>query len=126
MKKRPALKYLIFSLAALILIIIFRPAPPIDEAEALIETGRVERIYEVGNVDLAFQLENGETFVIREGVEQDLRADSLSELYLNKELTFKYPEYWSPINRDSTKKHASQVQWGEEIIYTEFKKKRKP
>lgn len=119
MSKTKGRTYLIFAIGVLLLIIVFRPVPQIDEEEALAHTGIVNHIYGAGDQDIVFQLADGQEFYINRGLEQGLDIDSLSNLYLDQELRFLYPDYWSLLASEKLK-HLSQVEYQGEVIYTEF------
>lgn len=119
MSKTKGRTYLIFAIGVLLLIIVFRPVPQIDEEEALAHTGIVNLIYGAGDQDIVFQLADGQEFYINRGLEQGLDIDSLSNLYLDQELRFLYPDYWSLLASEKLK-HLSQVEYQGEVIYTEF------
>lgn len=118
--KKKGLTYLIFTIVVLLLIIIFRPVPQIEEEDALVYEGFVVDIYETGEKDVAFKLEDGALFYINRGLESGLNIDSLKTSYLGKELLFKYPDYWTPLDPSGSHKHASQVEFGDTLIYSEF------
>lgn len=113
--------YLIFSVVVLALIIIFRPIPEIPEAQALVHKAKVLQISEAGQKDVLFNLEDGSAFYINRGLESGLSLDTLQDLYLGKELEFKYPDFWSPLHTSSSAKHAYKVCLDSIVIYNEFK-----
>ena len=113
--------YLIFSVVVLALIIIFRPIPEIPEAQALVHKAKVLQISEAGQKDVLFNLEDGSAFYINRGLESGLSLDTLQDLYLGKELEFKYPDFWSPLHTSNSAKHAYKVCLDSIVIYNEFK-----
>ncbi len=119
--KRKGLTYLIFTIVVLILIFVFRPVPIIEESEALVHKGVVEQILESGDHDISFILEDGRHFYINRGLEQGLNLDSLKNVLTGQELTFKYPDYWTPLDPNDSHKHLSQLEHEGRILYSEFK-----
>lgn len=113
--------YLIFSVVVLALIIIFRPVPEIQEDQALVHSAKVIQISEAGQKDVLFSLEDGLEFYINRGLAKGLSLDSLQDLYLGKELEFKYPDFWSPLHTSTSAKHAYKVRFDTIVIYNEFK-----
>ena len=110
----------------LIFAFILKPVPIVTEDRALVENGTVTEIYEVGQFDVVFKLaETDQRFYINRGLERGLELATLREDYIGKELTFKYPSYWTPLDWNNTTRHVSKVEYGEKVIFYELKPGRK-
>ncbi len=123
--KKRGLTYLIFSLVVLILIVIFRPVPIIEESEALVYKGEISRIYESGQKDVSLEMKNGMHFYINQGLEKGLVLDSLVTKYEGKMVEVKYPDYWTLLDAKNEHKHLSKLSFNGEVIYSEFEKDQK-
>ncbi|MBW1297458.1 hypothetical protein [Aquimarina litoralis] len=112
-----------FIFLCVVAMIVARPVPIVSESEALIEEGIVTNIYEGGVKDIVFKLENNDKiFYINRGLEQGLDIASLKEKLIGKNVIFKYPKHWTPLDWDNTTKHISKVQTNNEVIFNELKK----
>jgi hypothetical protein len=112
--------YLIFAVVIIVLLVIFRPVPKVEESETLVHKGEVVQILESGNQDVLFRLKDGKAFYINRGLEQGLELDSLRHKFLQKELEFKYPDYWSLLHTETSPRHISKLSYKEEVVYSEF------
>ena len=121
MFKKLGIGLAVFFLVAAALIL--RPVPIVSEDEALVEVGKVVSIYEGGVKDVVFRLENNSrTFYINRGLENGLHLDQLQSELIGKELTFKYPDYWTPLDWNNNIKHLSKVEYEGVVIFNELKK----
>lgn len=108
----------IFLLAAFI----FRPVPIVSEDRAIVETGIVTDIYEGGENDVVFLLENKKRrYYINRGLENGLDLADLRERLIGREITLKYPAYWTPLDWNDEIKHLSKVEVKDEVIFNELK-----
>ena len=106
----------------LIFAFVLRPVPIVTEDRALVKSGTVTEIYEIGELDVVFKLaETDQRFYINRGLERGLELASLRQDYIGKKLTFKYPSYWTPLDWNNTTRHVSKVEFGEEVIFNELK-----
>jgi len=107
-------------------ILIFRPVPIVPEDRALVEKGIVSDIYEGGKNDVVFRLENKKRrYYINRGLENGLELADLEERLIGREVTLKYPDYWTPLDWNDEIKHLSKVEIEGEIIFNELKPARK-
>lgn len=112
-----------FFLLCAIALVIARPVPIVSEDKAIIQEGIVSDIYEGGVKDIVFKLENNnDIFYINRGLERGLEITSLKEELIGKEVIFKYPKHWTPLDWDNSSKHISKVETKNEVIFNEFKK----
>lgn len=112
-----------FFLLCAIAMVIARPVPIVSEDEALIQEGIVSDIYEGGVKDIVFKLENNsDIFYINRGLERGLEITLLKERLIGKEVIFKYPKHWTPLDWDNSSKHISKVETNNEVIFNELKK----
>jgi hypothetical protein len=96
-----------------------RPVPLPNEKDCLIATGNVIAINEQGTNDIVFTLSgNDKTFYINRGLERGLSLEILRTELLNREITIKYPEYWTPLGNSS--KHISKLESSGRTIFTEI------
>lgn len=106
----------------LTLVFVFKPVPIVSEEKALIVKGIVKSISDGGANDVLFTLENIDTrFYINRGLEKGLDLTILKEKLIGKEVVFKYPKYWTPLDWNNKIKHLSKVEFGNEIIFNELK-----
>ena len=117
-------KKILLGLLPLLLLFVFsalRPVPIIAEEEALSTHAVVAGIYESGYQDITIQLEgNPQQFYINRGIEQGLRIDDLKRKLIGKEVTIKYPKYWTPLDWNNHHKHLSKIETEQEVIFSEF------
>jgi hypothetical protein len=103
-------------------ILILRPVPIISEDQAIVESGIVSDIYEGGENDVVFRLENQKRrYYINRGLENGLELADLQERLIGREITLKYPDYWTPLDWNDEIKHLSKVEIEGEIVFNELK-----
>jgi hypothetical protein len=106
----------------LLAVFIFKPVPIVTEDRAVAETGTVTEIYEGGENDVVFRFaETTRRFYINRGLENGLELNQLREELIGKEITVKYPHYWTPLDWNNTVRHISKVEFGENVIFNELK-----
>ena len=119
------LKKLLFGFGLFILLLsglIFRPVPIVKENKALSVRGTVAKIYEGGEHDIVFLLENNPVrYYINRGMEQFLLIDDLQVKMLGKKVLLKYPEYWTPLDWNNRIRHISKVEFEGLVIFNELK-----
>ncbi len=99
-------------------VLIFRPVPIIPEDRAILETGIVSDIYEGGENDVVFLLENKKRrYCINRGLENGLELTDLQERLIGREITLKYPDYWTPLDWNDEIKHLSKVEIEGKVIF---------
>lgn len=102
-------------------VLVFRPVPIVPEDQAIVETGIVSDIYEGGEHDVVFRLENKKRrYYINRGLENGLELADLQELLIGQEITLKYPDYWTPLDWNDRIKHLSKVEIKGEVIFNEL------
>lgn len=115
-------KYWVIVLGAIFLgsgVLILRPVPIPDEKDCLVVTGTVIGITEGGVNDVIFTLAGQDkTFYINRGLERGLDLDKLRTELMRKEITIKYPEYWTPLGNSS--KHISKLETLGLTIFSEL------
>jgi len=121
MKSSKHLPILLFVAFGLLIVTIFRPVPtPSSDAECLQTTGKVINIYEGGIKDVVLVLENSkQKFYINRGLEQGLDITELKKRLMSKEVSIKYPDYWSFFG-GKTMTHLSKLELGQELIFSEY------
>ena len=98
-----------------------RPVPTPAEKDCLITKGNVADIYEDGVNDVVFVLKgHKETYYINRGLEQGLNLAKLKKELKGKEITIKYPDYWSPLNPGKSIRHISKVEYAGTTIFSEI------
>ena len=101
--------------------LILRPVPIPAEKDCLSFSGVVVNIYEGGVHDIVFRFrDNPKLYYINRGLERGLRLDSLSNL-LQKEITIKYPKYWTPLDPGNASRHISKIEFEGRTIFSELK-----
>ncbi len=110
---------LFFSACALI----FRPVPILPEKDNEVIQGKVKHIYEAGQYDVVFILEDAPSrFYINRGLEDDrLKLDELKDQLVGQEVTIKYPDYWTPLDWNRTSIHLAKLEYQEEVVYSELR-----
>jgi hypothetical protein len=99
-------------------VFILRPVPIPDEKDCLIVKGKVTEINEDGVKDVVFRLAGQDkTFYVNRGLERGLELGKLRTELIGKEITIKYPKYWTPLGNSS--KHISKIETSERTIFTE-------
>lgn len=100
-------------------ILIFRPVPIPDERDCLIVKGRVIEIKEGGVNDIVLRLaDQDQTFYVNRGLERGLELEKLKTELMDKEITIKYPKYWTPLGNSS--KHISKIESAGRTIFSEI------
>lgn len=116
---------LIWIFGALLLIsaiAILRPVPIVSEDKALVQKGEVLRITESGVNDVMIILKDiPRTFYINRGLKQGLELEVLRSKLTGKEVTLKYPKYWTPLDWNNKIKHVSKLEFEGEILFNELK-----
>ncbi|HLT33232.1 MAG TPA: hypothetical protein VKZ98_05525 [Aquaticitalea sp.] len=122
MRKITNIFLIAFSLAVVITaVLVLRPVPIISENEAITETGIVSDIYEDGDNDIVFRLENNERiFYINRGLQNGLEINTLKEKLIGNPIILKYPKYWTPLDWNDKIKHLSKVAFKDEIVFNEL------
>ncbi len=112
-------KYLVIVMGTVFLVLavlIFRPVPLPDEKDCLVIKGKVLEIHEGGAKDIVFRLSGDDrTFYVNRGIERGLTLERLRTELLGKEITIKYPRYWTPLGNSS--KHISKIESSGRIIF---------
>lgn len=115
----------IIILAAIFLLIVLasltlRPVPIPEEKDCIVVTGTVEEIYEAGVKDIVFKIKNkNQKFYINRGLETGLTLKGLEKDLLGKEVTIKYPDYWTLL-ADESVRHLSKMEYNGKTIYSEI------
>jgi hypothetical protein len=100
-------------------VLILRPVPIPDEKDCLIVNGKVIEINEAGTKDVVFRLAGQDrTFYMNRGLERGLELRKLRAELVDKEITIKYPKYWTPLGNSS--KHISKIKSSGRTIFTEL------
>ncbi len=99
-----------------------RPVPvPEDEKECLSVTGTVSNIFEAGAKDVVITLEgNAKTYYINRGLEKGLNPEMLSRALRGKEITIKYPDYWSLLDPGKKLLQISKIEHDGKTVYNEI------
>lgn len=107
-------------------VLILRPVPIVSEDRAIMETGIVSDIFEGGENDVVFRLKNKKRrYYINRGLENGLDLTDLQKRLIGREITLKYPDYWTPLDWNDEIKHLSKVEIQGEVIFNELKPERK-
>lgn len=97
-----------------------RPVPIPAEKDCLVVSGIVEQITEGGVKDIVFKLEgNNNLYYINRGLENGFTLDGIRKELIGKEVTIKYPDYWSLLANKSIR-HISKLEHSNKIIFTEI------
>ena len=100
----------------------FRPVPIVEEKDAITVTGIVVDIYEAGVKDVVFRLSGDKViYYVNRGLEQGLNIDSLKRKLVGNQAVFKYPDYWSPLDRGNKIRHLSKVEFNNEVLFNELR-----
>ena len=100
-------------------ILIFRPVPIPNENDCEVVRGTVIKIEGQGVKDIVFTIAGQEkTYYVNRGLERGLELDKLRSELINKEITIKYPRYWTPLGNAS--KHISKIEFSGRTIFTEI------
>jgi len=115
------LLYLFVILIIVLAFLLFRPVPIVTEDKALTTVGVVSSISEGGVKDIVFRLENHPTrYYINRGLEQGFQLEALKEKLTGQEVTIKYPKYGLPFLGESSLKHLSKLEFGDEVVFNEL------
>jgi len=125
MKKVIRIYVIIASLVVVFFILglyFFRPVPIVEEKDAITVTGIVVDIYEAGVKDVVFRLSGDKViYYVNRGLEQGLNIDSLKRKLVGNQAVFKYPDYWSPLDRGNKIRHLSKVEFNNEVLFNELR-----
>ena len=100
-------------------ILVFRTVPIPNEEDCAVVKGMVVDITEGGTKDIVFRIAGlNRIFYVNRGLERGLDLDELRAQLLNKEITIKYPRYWTPLGNSS--KHISKIEFSGRTIFTEI------
>ena len=100
-------------------ILILRPVPIPNEMDCEVVSGTVIQIEEQGVKDIVFTIAGKKkTFYVNRGLERGLELDKLRSELMNKEITIKYPRYWTPLGNSSH--HISKIEFSGRTIFTEI------
>jgi hypothetical protein len=87
----------------------------------MVASGTVSAIYESGTRDIAFRLkESKKVFYINRGLSNGLMLDTLRNKLMDRQVVFKYPRYWTPLDPGSSMRHISKVEFEGKTIYSEL------
>lgn len=102
--------------------LIFRPVPIVEEERAIVEKGVVTQLYGTAGNDIVLVLKNTKRrFYINRGLENGLKIDTLTKKLMGKEITLKYPKYWTPLDWNHEVKHISKLAFENEVLFNELK-----
>ena len=119
MKKKITLGLFLFLLFCCVLI--FRPVPIVAENQAVVVSGVVEKMKLTEGNDFVFQLkDNPVRYYINRGVEVGLDYENFEKNLLGKEVVFKYPRYWTPLDWNNSIRHISKVEHQNEVYFNEL------
>lgn len=97
-----------------------RPVPSVSETECLVVKGEVSAIFEGGVKDVVFVLDgHKENYYINRGLEQGLTIDGLKQQLKGKEVTIKYPDYWSILDPSKSIRHIAKVEFQGKTVFSE-------
>ena len=106
----------------LIAILIFRPVPIVSEDEAITKIGVVKDIYSNQGNDIVFTIENNKRrYYINRGLELGLHLEDLKQELIGKEITIKYPKYWTPLDWNNQIRHLSKLEFRDKVLFNELK-----
>lgn len=103
-------------------VLILRPVPIVTESECEAVTGVVANVYEGSRFDVCFRLKDSDKlYYINRGLEQGLELDELRRDLVGREITLKYPRYWTPLDPVNATRHISKLEFGERVLFDETK-----
>ena len=111
------------SLLFVFCVMIFRPVRiPDDEKDLIAITGTVAHIYEGGEQDAAFRLEEykGKMYYINRGLENGLDLGELKTNLLGKKITLKYSDHWTPLDPTNSINHICILEHEGQVLYSEL------
>ena len=104
-----------------LLLLVLRPVPIPLEKDCLIKKGVVSEVYEGGTNDVVFKLQDQhQQFYVNRGLERGLELNKLRTELISKEITIKYPKYWTPLNPFNSSRHISKVEHDGRIVFSEL------
>lgn len=118
------MKFFLFSSLLLLLpaILILRPVPIVEEADALVIHGVVEGVYESGEKDLLIRLEGEhQRFYINRMLENGPTLAEWKAQLTGKTVTIKYPDYWTPLDWNSRVRHLSKLELEGAVLFNELR-----
>lgn len=99
-----------------------RPVPIVTEDQCQVATGKVLQVSEGSSYDVFIQLENISTrFYINRGLERGLDLQSLRRDLMGKEVTLKYPHYWTPLDPMNSTRHVFKLELDGKVLFDETK-----
>ena len=121
MKK--AILWLFLFLFMLFCLKAMQPVPSVNEGKALSKTGIVHAIYEAGEKDVVFELkQEQQKFYINRGLENGLELVDLQNRLIGKEVTFKFPKYWTPLDWNNSIRSVLKIETKDEVIFDKNRK----
>ncbi len=101
---------------------VLRPVPIPDSVEECLKVdGEVLDIIDAGTYDIRFIIEGDNSiYYINRGLERGLNLDELKDKLIGKTITLYYPEYFSILDPNNNSRHLNQVNFLDEIIFTEI------
>ena len=119
MKNKVFTGFIVFIFLAAILI--FRPVPIVQEENALVVSGIVEKIKLTEGNDFVFKLKDNPTkYYINKGIEAGLDYNEFKQSVINKEVVVKYPKYWTPLDWNNSVRHISKVEHKGTVYFNKF------
>ncbi len=104
-----------------LLLLVLRPVPIPLEKDCLIKKGVVLEVYEAGTNDVVFKLQDQQQqFYVNRGLERGLELNKLRTELISKEITIKYPKYWTPLNPFNSSRHISKVEHEGRTVFSEL------
>lgn len=116
---------LAFGVVVVALAVLFlRPVPILPEAECHAVEGTVSEVYFNSGNDIVFKLvDNKQRYYINRGTERGVaKEDALA--CIGKDVTIKYPPYWTPLDPDNTVRHLSKIYVENEVLFDECRDKK--
>ena len=121
MRRKKNLVLLVFLAFILMVLLIFRPVNIRERADSLVQTGTVQDIFEGGDKDIVFKLyETTTLFYINRGLEQGFTIEGLKHRLLDKDVTIRYPDHWTPFDPGRSSMHLSELEYNNEILFSEY------
>ncbi len=101
---------------------VLRTVPiPNNVNECIKVEGVVTKIVDAGTFDIKFKLEGDDVvYYINRGQERGLVISELEDQLIGKKVTFYYPDYWTLMDPNNRTKHLNQVNFKDEILFTEL------
>ncbi|RMG28986.1 MAG: hypothetical protein D6730_04705 [Bacteroidetes bacterium] len=109
----------LFVIAGMLLVL--RPVPRPTEDNTVSVRGKVEYIFEGGEKDVVFSLQNdANIYYINRGLEQGLELASLRTLLLGEEVELVYIQHWTPLDMGNHSRHLARVRYKDTLIFSEM------